>query len=165
MVLPGELNERVAPGRSPSAKYFEGTSVKLQNAAGLEVFHAQGGLAVEAGALIEVAVKIEQSLGVGLPVVGIGVDDLVGVGGEVTSVGAEGREISARRKGEKFMVDVFSLTVFDSGDTALSHPLCKVRTMDGAPSNLEYMRGLRSSSRRCRRRRRRGDCRRAGCRR
>jgi len=54
----------------------------LQDAAGFEILHAQGGLAVEAGALVEVAIEIEQALRVGLLVVGIGVNDLVGVGGE-----------------------------------------------------------------------------------
>jgi hypothetical protein len=58
-------------------------------------------LAIEAGALIEVAVKIHESLGVGVPVVGIGVHDLIRVGGEGEGAGAEGYRDKCAAKGRK----------------------------------------------------------------
>jgi hypothetical protein len=51
----------------------------MENAAGFEIFFAQRGAALETGALVEMTVEIDETLGVGLRVVGIGVDDLVRV--------------------------------------------------------------------------------------
>ena len=81
VVLPGELHQSAAPVGEAFGEVLGGHVVELQDAAGFEVLHAQGGLAVEAGALIKVAIEKDESLGIGLPVVGVGVNDAVGVGG------------------------------------------------------------------------------------
>ena len=53
----------------------------LQDAAGFEIFFAQGGLALDAGALVEVAIDVDQALRKGVLIVRVGVDDAIGVCG------------------------------------------------------------------------------------
>jgi hypothetical protein len=67
----------------------------MEDATGFEVFFAQRRAAFEAGAFVEMAVEIDEALGVGLCIVGIGVDDLVRVG---CVRGCGGR--NAEREGE-----------------------------------------------------------------
>jgi hypothetical protein len=59
----------------------------MENAAGVEIFLAQRGAAFEAGAFEEMTIEVDEALGVGLCVVGIGVDDLICVGGTGGSTG------------------------------------------------------------------------------
>ena len=51
----------------------------MNDAACLEIFHAQGGVALEAGALVEMAVGVDQSLGEGLAIMRVSVNDAIGV--------------------------------------------------------------------------------------
>src|SRR6202034_3341053 len=91
--LPGELNERAAPRGEAFSKVLAGDRVGLQDAAGIEVVHAQRGAAVEAGALVEMPILEEKPLGVCLRVVRIGVKDAIGIGREGVSGGRdEGEE-------------------------------------------------------------------------
>ena len=70
---------------SPSAKYWLGQAPTLQDAPGFEIVHAQRGAAVQAGALVEMSVDVDEALGVGAGIVRIGVDDAIGVGREGVS--------------------------------------------------------------------------------
>jgi hypothetical protein len=82
VVLPGELDQGVAPVGEALGEVLAGDVFEVDDSAGFEVFFAQRRAALEAGALVEMAVKIDEALRVGLCVVGIGVDDLVRVGCE-----------------------------------------------------------------------------------
>ena len=81
VVLPGELDEGAAPVGEAFGEVLAGHVMELQDAAGFEVFHAQGGVAFEAGAFVEMAIEIDEALSEGLPIVRVGVDDAIGVGG------------------------------------------------------------------------------------
>ena len=83
--LPGELHQCAAPRGKAFGKVLLRHCGRLQRAPGREIFHAQRGAAVEAGALVQMPVDVDQALGVGAGIVGIGVDD------EIRIVGA-GRE-------------------------------------------------------------------------
>jgi hypothetical protein len=81
VILPGELDQGVAPVGEAFGKVLAGHVLELEDAAGFQVFFAQGGFAFDSGALVKVSVQVDEALGEGLRVVGIGVDDLIGVGG------------------------------------------------------------------------------------
>ena len=76
--LPGELHDAVAEHGDAFAEEVSGEGELLENDAGFELHLAQSRAAVQAGAFVEEAVAVFQTLGEGFPVVGIGVDDLVG---------------------------------------------------------------------------------------
>ena len=96
VVLPGELDEGVAPVGEAFGEVFVRDLLELEDAAGFQVFHTQGGLAFDAGALVEMAVEVNETLGEGLGIVRVGVDDLVGVGRD-----GEGGGDCAEKEGEK----------------------------------------------------------------
>jgi hypothetical protein len=75
------LDEGIAPVGEAFGEVFAGDVLKAEDATGVEVFFAERGFSVEAGALVEMAVEVNEALGEGLGVVGVGVDDLVSVGG------------------------------------------------------------------------------------
>ena len=54
--LPGELDERRAPVGEAFGEVLAGHVVQLEDAAGLEVFFAEGRLAFDAGAFVEVSI-------------------------------------------------------------------------------------------------------------
>jgi hypothetical protein len=80
--LPGELDERVAPAGEALCEELRGDVAALDGLSGGEVFFPKGGLAVKAGAFVEVAVKVDEALGEGLRVMRVGVDNAIALRGE-----------------------------------------------------------------------------------
>lgn len=80
VALPCELNKSAAPLGEAFGKVLAGNVLELEDAAGFKILHAQGGVTFKAGAFVEMAVGVDESLGKGLLVVRICVNDLVGVG-------------------------------------------------------------------------------------
>ena len=97
--LPGELDEGAAPRGEAFGEVLLRDGRGLQHAAGREIVHAQRGAAVEAGALVEMAVDEDQALRVGVGIVRIGVHDAVGVGGEDGGCGCEEEECEGAKVG------------------------------------------------------------------
>ena len=77
--LPGELDEGAAPVSEAFAEVLGVEALALQRAAGFKVVHAQSGAAIEAGALVKMAVNEDESLGEGVGIVRICVHDAIGV--------------------------------------------------------------------------------------
>ena len=78
---PGQLNQRAAPVGQAFAEEFVGEIVLLQDVAGGQIEKAEGGSAVQARAFVEMAVDVDESLGEGVGIMGIGAHDLICVGG------------------------------------------------------------------------------------
>ena len=81
------LSQSVRPRRSTCWR-----QAGLEDAAGFKIDHAQRGLAVEAGAFVEMSVEEDEALGEGLRIVRVGMDDPVGVGCAETRVRGSKRE-------------------------------------------------------------------------
>ena len=79
MRLPGELDQRAAPWGESLGKVLAGHGRRLQYAPGRQVVHAQRRAPVQAGALVQMSVDVDEPLCVGARIVRIGVDDFVGV--------------------------------------------------------------------------------------
>ena len=79
VVLPAELDQPVLPHRDAFAVGRPGRGRLLQHLAGREVHLAHAGAADLAGALVEVAVQIEQAFGIGPGIVRVAVHHAVAV--------------------------------------------------------------------------------------
>ena len=97
--LPGQFEQAVLPNDDAFAEILAGDVAVLQHLAGLQFHLANARFLVHAGALVEHAVAIEQSLGVRCAVVRVGMHDLVRVLGN--STGLRGRSASAGTEGRK----------------------------------------------------------------
>lgn len=93
--LPRELDECVLPIGKALPEVSIGIELHAKNSAGLEIFFAQCRLPLDSGALVEMAVDIDQSLSECVLIVRISVHDAVGVCGM-----SETRQPKHQRRGE-----------------------------------------------------------------
>ncbi len=87
MVAPGQRDQVAAPIDDAFAEQIGRQASALQHVAGLQLDLADRGMALEAGALIENAVLVEQALGKGGGVVRIGMHDLVALHRQIGGLG------------------------------------------------------------------------------